>query len=659
MAWNDSLDEGSPVYNLAISNERVIRSLAGPGSGKSFAIKRRISRLIEEGVNPKKILAITFTRTSASDLRKEISSIELPGSDEVVACTVHSHAMSIIAKANVKDFTGRNPRMIIDHEIEPAFRDIKYPPDADIKTKKEYLDLYLSAWANMQQDDPGLPRNQIEQEFQDKIIQWLTYHHSVLVGEVIPIAIKYLQNNPASPEIGRFDTILVDEYQDLNKAEQEFIHLVKGDASILIVGDDDQSIYSFKKAHPEGIKQIDSIYGEFQDIAFDTIRRCPKTVTRMASELISKNSNRSLGALVPFEANQDGIVQIVQFNDNDKEIEGICRIVKNELASGAINPGDVLILAPRRHIGYRLRDKLISEEIPVKSYFRESVIKNLNVRMAYSTLYLLANPNDQISLRYLLGSRSADYRKRQYDILKEYADGNKTSIKNVLDKVIEGKIILKGISKITKKYREILQSLLEFKEQIKKDAVNALEYFINGDQDEIDFYEIIGIYQRAINKYPYPEVFTEELFSDWLSKIVKELSESIAQIDSPEEINHVRIMSLHASKGLSAKLVILVSMIDELIPFFSEPPKDANEELRIIEEQRRLFYVAITRTKSSTGSYPGRLIISSYIWIDDGIEALKMGLKARSDKHLRVSATRYISDFGRTSPKTILGEDLT
>ena len=184
-----------------------------------------------------------------------------------------------------------------------------------------------------------------------------------------------------------------------------------------------------------------------------------------------------------------------------------------------------------------------------------------------------------------------------------------------------------------------------------------MEYFINSDQDEIDFYEIIGIYQRAINKYPYPEVFTEELFSEWLSKIVKELSESIAEIDSPEEINHVRIMSLHASKGLSAKLVILVSMIDELIPFFSESPKDTNEELRIIEEQRRLFYVAITRTKSSTDSYPGRLIISSYIWIH-GIEALRMGLKARSDNYLRVSATRYISDFGRTSPRTILGKEL-
>lgn len=657
MAWNDGLSADSPVYQMAISSEKVIRSLAGPGSGKSFAIKRRIARLIETGCDPQKILAITFTRNSASDLRKEISNIELPNIEKVVARTVHSHAMAIILKSDVKDYTKRNPRMIIDHEIESALRDIDYPPDADIRYRKQMLDTYLSAWANFQFEDPGMPRSPVEEEFQKRIVEWLTYHQAVMVGEVIPIAINYLKNNPACDEIGKFDTILVDEYQDLNKAEQEFIHLIKGDASILIVGDDDQSIYSFKNAHPEGIKEINLLYGDYLDVPFSIIRRCPKTVTKMASKLISKNSNRSLGELIPYDKNQDGEVHIIQWNDNEKELDGVFNIIKSELDGEKVSPGDILVLAPRRLIGYRLRDKLSLEGIPVKSYFRESVIKNNNVRRAYSILYLSAFPEDKVSLRYLIGFGSSDYRMKQYKIVLEYANINSISIRNVLDLLVSEKIKIKGVSTIVKEYIKVLEQINRFKHKIKVDTQNAFEFFINGEQDEVDFYEIISMYQGILFNNPLPEEYDDEYFSIWLSKISNEISESIALIDSPEEIDHVRIMSLHSSKGLSAKFVILLSMIDEFMPFIPKHEFSKEELGRIIEEQRRLFYVAITRTKSSENEYPGRLIISSYIWIH-GIEALKMNLSANPKKYLRVSATRFVNDFGRTAPRTILGKDL-
>lgn len=658
MAWNDGLDEDSPVYRMAVSDEKVIRSLAGPGSGKSFAIKRRITRLIEKGVTPDKILAITFTRTSASDLRKEISNIKLPNIERVNARTVHSHAMSIIMKSDVKEYTKRNPRMIIDHEIEPALRDIDYPPETDIREKKKLLETYLSAWANNQSEDPGLPRNPVEEEFQSRLIKWLTYHQAVMVGEVIPIAINYLRNNPACGEIGKYEAVLVDEYQDLNKAEQEFIHLIRGDASILIVGDDDQSIYSFKNAHPEGIKNIDSLYGDFQDVSFNTIRRCPIQVTKMASSLISKNTNRSLGVLVPFDKNQNGEIQIIQWNDNDKELEGIHKIIKSEIDSERVKPGEILVLAPRRLIGYRLRDKLSLDGIPVKSYFRESVIKNENVRKAYSLLYLIAFPDDKVSLRYLLGAGSSDYRMKQYKVLFDYAIGNNKSIREVLGLLVEEKISLKGLPTIVKEYVKMLGVLNQFKEKLKSDSLNAFEMFINGEQDEIDFYELINIYQSYIATNPLPDVFDDDTFIQWLRGAASNISDSIALIDSPEEIDHVRIMSLHASKGLSAKFVILLSMIDEFMPFLPRLDIPEGEINKIVEEQRRLFYVAITRVKSSERDYPGRLIISSYIWIH-GIEASRMGLSANPKKYLRVSSTRFINDFGRTAPRTILGKELS
>jgi DNA helicase II / ATP-dependent DNA helicase PcrA len=653
MPWNDDLVTDTPAHKLASSSAPVIRSLAGPGSGKSFAIKRRIARLMESGVDPSKILAITFTRTSAADLRKEIASIEADGADLVVARTLHSHAMSILMKAEVQEVMKRNPRMIIDHEITPALRDINFPENSKISDRTDLLRSYEAAWATLQIEKPGFPRSEIEKEFESRLVQWLCDHQAIMIGEVVPLALRYLRDNPASPEVGKYQAILVDEYQDLNKAEQMFIKILKKDADIVIVGDDDQSIYGFKNAHPEGIKQLGEIYGDFEDISFDTIRRCPKKVTEMASELISKNTNRSLGSLQAFDKNQDGKVEIIQWKDDKEEIDGLLRIVKNELDSAIVKPEDILILSPRRLIGYKLRDKLLSSGIRVKSYFRENIIKNESVRRAYSLLYLFAFPEDKISLRFLLSCKSQNHRAKPYKIISDYANINSLSIREVLNKILEGEITINNISSLVKEYKKILIDLKNIEDKLLSDEKYLFSLFSIAADDEADFYELQSIYQSAIQNKPKPEEVSDSKLQIWFSDIVKEITESIALPDSPENIDHVRIMSLYASKGLSAKIVIVVSMIDNLMPFI---PKDSDtvKTKKAIEEQRRLFYVAISRCKSSEKEYPGRLIISSFIWIDP-TDASRMGIVTNRKQ---MAATRFINDFGTTAPQTILGEDV-
>jgi superfamily I DNA/RNA helicase len=654
MAWYDSIDIESSAYKLASSTEHIIRSIAGPGSGKSFAIKHRILRLLEEGIEPTKILAITFTRTAAADLRKEISDIGVQGCEKIEVRTIHSHAMLLLRRSEVKEFTKRLPRITLEHEIDPALRDIECPAGSSVNDRKQLKKFYEAAWANLQEDDPGLPRNKAEEEFHEELITWLTDHQGMMIGEVIPLALNYLQNNPASPEIGKYHAILVDEYQDLNKAEQVFIHLLRGSADMVIVGDDDQSIYSFKYAYPDGIRNISDLYGEYFDINFNNIHRCPKRVTGMASALISKNPNRMLSELVPYEKNQDGLVDIAQWNNYEEEIDGIVTIIRNEIEKKFVSPGDILVLVPRRLVGYKIRDKLIAQGIPAKSYFREDVIKNNPVRRAYSLIYLLANPNDKISLRYLLGYGSTDFRMKQYKIIKSYAGGKSLPIRDILDNILNGKIEIKNISNLLKEYRKILIDLIALRDRLIQDPTHIFEYFYQ-DGDEDEFYEIVSIFQKIVNKNPFVNTNNEIDFNIWIRHIVNELTETIAMPDSPDEENDVRIMSLHASKGLSAKFVIMASMIDDLMPFI---PKDEQDIQKTIEEQRRLFYVAMTRCKSSESGYPGRLIISSFISIY-GIDAVKMGISMENARHnKKVSASRFINDFGRTAPLAVLGNTL-
>ena len=301
MSWNNGLAEGTPAYEFASSNAPTLRTVAGPGSGKSFAIGRRIARLISEGLKPGRILAITFTRTAAKDLKDDISKLDVEGSENVLATTIHSYALSLLMRADIIEQTGRTPRMILDHEIAPALRDLDNDAFGGVKDKKFLLDQYLAAWASLQTDDAGFANDAIQEQFEQELVHWMRRHKGMHVGEVIPVAIRYLRNNPASPAIGKFDVVLVDEYQDLNKAEQEFIRLIRGDASLVIVGDDDQSIYGFKFANPDGIRNIEDLHGAYIDIPFNLCRRCPTQVTNLASQLISKNPDRTLGELGPVD----------------------------------------------------------------------------------------------------------------------------------------------------------------------------------------------------------------------------------------------------------------------------------------------------------------------------------------------------------------------
>ena len=652
MTWNNELEEGSPAYNLAASNAPTIRAVAGPGSGKSFAIKKRILRLLEERVRPEKILAITFTRAAAQDLETEISSLGVEGAGQVHSRTVHSHALRILMNEDVLEQTGRYPRMVIEHEQQPILRDIGREEFGGINGKNKLLKAYLAGWARLQQDEAGFVQTPNDEDFKTDLINWLDFHGGILVGEVIPIVIDYLRNNPATEHIEKYDYILVDEFQDLNKSEQEFIRLIRGQSNLVIVGDDDQSIYGFKFAHPQGIQEINTLFGEYNDVPFDVCRRCPTLVTKMASKLISKNPNRTLGDLNHFEKNPEGEVNIVQWPDFDSEIAGLSNFVVKELEKGIIKPQDILILTPRREIGYLLKKRISNKNIPVESYFRESIIKKPNVQRAFSLMNFIANPEDKISLRFLLGFESTDYRKNQYATIKNIASEKKQSIQKVLDLILNGRIPKTHLKTIIATYRKILKDVCNLRKMILKDPENALaRFFVQSDDDKQDFYELDQVYRSVIKEIGTEQLENIENFQQWFKKVMDLLLTTIVSPITPKDIDHIRIMSLHSSKGLSAKFVILTSMIDTLIPFL--PDTDDREIQLATQEARRLFYVAITRCKASK-SFDGRLVISSFLSIPR-IEAAKMGIKAETK---RTRTTRFVSDFGTVSSRPIKGTDL-
>ena len=643
MSWYTGLDKNSAAYRFANDKSKTIRVVAGPGTGKSFGLQRRVARLLEEGQNPKKILAVTFTRTAAQDLRNEIQAIGVDGSEKVIAKTLHSFCFGLLNKRDIITKTGRFPRPILEFEQKPMLYDINNV-FGKLRDKQKRLQAFEAAWARLQSEEPGFPFEDIDRQFEKEIINWLKNHKAMLFGEMIIETFHYLRNNPQCSERREFDHILVDEYQDLNKAEQAVVDLLATNCNLAIIGDDDQSIYSFKHAHPEGIQEFPKTHPGCDAIDFDQCRRCPKKVVIMAARLISKNTNRTLGDLQIFDKNQDGEVKIAQWKSLEDEIKGISQKVYTDILNNHINPEDVLILAPVRKIGYRIRDALVQLGISAKSYFRETAISTDDLKYNFALLNLMANSNDMVALRFLLGYGSQDYRTKSYLRLLDFAIKHELSIFNVLEQSVAGKIKIPNTSSIVKKYSEIMKQVKEIKIVINNDGEALINIFAEDIPENNDFRSILI---EAVNE---SEEEQENGLEAWLQKIYSYIVERVSFPENTSERDHVRIMSLHASKGLSAKYVVVMSAIDELIPRLD---KESDISLdKQLEEQRRLFYVAITRCKSSDVGYAGTLIISSFVGLP-GSEALAINILASPYNWRSVSASRFIRDFGETAPATV------
>jgi DNA helicase II / ATP-dependent DNA helicase PcrA len=427
LSWNTGLT--GKALSIAQTAASPLRVLAGPGTGKSFAIMRRVARLLEEGTGPERLLAVTFTRTAAADLRRELSRLGVPGSDKVDAGTLHAFCFRTLQQASVLAQTHRHPRPLVtfsekgvmQFEAKPMLCDLdaRY---GDQRQKSKRVLAFEAAWARLQWNTPGFVVQPLDQEFHDDLIEWLRYQEAMVLGELIPQTLAYLRANPTVPVLSAYDHVVVDEYQDLNRAEQDLIDLLASAGSLSIVGDEDQSIYRFRHANPDGIREFHTTHASTHDETLDECRRCPQLVVSMADHLIRRNHPAGTPPrLVPMAARPAGEVHIVQWDDLPAEIAGLAAYVKELTQVRSVAPADILILSPRKYVGYGLRDAMVAHGIPAHSFYNEEALDDAEAQHAFTLLTLVANPSDRVAYRCWLGFGSNDWRRGQYATLRAAA----------------------------------------------------------------------------------------------------------------------------------------------------------------------------------------------------------------------------------------------
>lgn len=640
MAWDSGLDKGSVAYAIASAPEPRVRVIAGPGTGKSFAMKRRVARLLESGSAPNEVLAVTFTRVAAEDLHRELQKLDTPGCEELQGQTLHSLAMRILARKHVLEAVGRAPRPLNSFETKAMICDLAGENGGKRAVKRMIQD-YTAAWAQSQGDEPGFAKTSEEKHFQAQLLDWLDFHQGMLIGELIPYLVRYLKDNPAGAERKEFRHLLIDEFQDLNKAEQTALAYLGEAAEICIVGDDDQSIYSFKNAHPDGIRQWKELHPECADLEMADCHRCPTTVVDMANALIAVNKSRLPRALNPLQDKGPGEIVIVQVPYLWSEGKWIANKVSELLASG-VHPSDIIILVQRAVASRPILEALKQAGVPAKSYYEESQLDSEAAQERFATFKLLLNNEDRVALRYLLGAGDGDFRRNAYARVRAHCEASGDSPWIAMQKLADDVLKLSHTKPLVERFKAI-RNELDTLDVLKADLpafVDAL--FPAGDEN---LSELRGLAVAQLEAAGTPE------------GLLGGMMEEITQPDIPPTVQEVRLMSLHKSKGLSSPFVFIAGCVEGILPAAPDPewPKEVKDAA--LEEARRLFYVGITRVKSDLANgRPGNLFISypQLMTIKDAYGA-NVAFKSKYGPMANLLTSRFLSDLGPAAPKPTTG----
>ena len=624
-----------PALEIAKTDAKRLRVTAGPGTGKTYALRQRVTRLLEQGQDPARIWAVTFTRNAAAGLSRDLAGLGIPGCERLRVGTLHSYCFDLLRSEGVE---GSAPRPVMTlspscfrFEGDMLVGDLmgEQPEFGDEWECSERMRRLEAGWAKMDWDTPGRPPDETNRMFERRLDAWLNFHGATLISKFVPDTLRFLREGRASGALGAFDHVIVDEYQDLNRAEQEIVNLVSERGSLAIVGDADQSIYGFRHAHPAGIENFRERHPETLDVSLVECRRNPAQVVDIANSLIAKNHPHGAPPrLQPMTNAQEGEVHIVNWDTMDGEVRGIAQYVKHLTGSRGYKPGDILVIIPRRQFGPEIRDAINEQHVPVHSYDQEE--PDDAAQRALALFALLGNGEDRVALRWWLGRGDECNRVGPYRKLREHCEANGKSPRAVLEEMERGETNLPGALPLLGPFREALRETERLSAMSLRDAVDCL--LPEGDGGCSALREI-----------------AERALADGADagSLHGRIVDGVIDPGAPD-YDHVRIMTAHKSKGLTSRVVIVARCCDGLVPFRAGWLTE-DERAAKMAEDRRLFYVAITRCGEI-------LVLSSFVAMTVGeCHGLRIP-RARHAGRRHAMPSPFIEELGPAAPGAISGD---
>src|SRR5437773_969735 len=266
----------------------------------------------------------------------------------------------------------------------------------------------------------------------------------MLIGELVPIALRFLQANPHAAVLPVYRAVLVDEFQDLNKADQALVDVLATKANLTVVGDDNQSIYRFRHANPEGIRVFPAQHPGAISHAIEECWRCPPNIVAMSNDLIAHDPVARQTPLTAQPGRAAASVYIVQHPTLGDEGDTLAAYIDQYLNQrNGLPPGQVLVLSPRRIFGNGVRDALIRRRRNAMSFFWEDALAADAAAEGFCLLTLLVRRDDRAAYRAWLGLGDTDGNRAGYTRVRAHAQEHSLEPFDVCEQLSAGQINLR------------------------------------------------------------------------------------------------------------------------------------------------------------------------------------------------------------------------
>ena len=591
-------------YEAVVKTEGPCLVIAGAGSGKTKVLTYKIAYLMsEKKVLPWNIIAITFTNKAANEMKERIAGLVGDAARDLWMGTFHSICVRILRK--FIDRIGFDSSFIIfdTSDQKTLVKQCMKELQIDDKTFSDKGILSEISNAKNEMLEPEQYSTRVGNDYRKSKIatvyelyqKKLKENNAIDFDDIINYTIKILMENPDVLQYyaNKFQYVLVDEYQDTNKSQFTLITLFASvHGNITVVGDNDQSVYSFRGADITNILNFEKDFPGTQIIKLEQNYRCTGNILKIANEVIKNNEVKYEKKL--WTQNEEGRLPKVYQADNEYEegtyiVEQIEHLKREEYYKYS----DFAILYRMNTQSRAIEDILRRENVPYKiigglKFYERKEIKDI---IAY--LRLIQNTADNLSLNRIINEPKRGIGKTSLDNVADIAGQYNVSMYEVIKNANQY-----GLNRVylnSREFIDTMEGLIAKKDELTVSKLIELTLNKTGYTRALEAENSVEADNRIANLEEFLTVaieFEEESADNQLSDFLEGITLSSDLDNNEEEVDSVTLMTLHSAKGLEFPVVFLVGMEEGIFPGYQ-----SMQEPKELEEERRLCYVGITRAK--------------------------------------------------------------
>ena len=585
-----------------LTNDKPLLILAGAGSGKTRVLTTKIAYLIENGlVSEFNILAFTFTNKAAREMKERVSDILNKDISHMWIGTFHS-ICSRILRRNI-DYLSYNPNFTIydtqdsKNLVKEVMKSLKI--DEKIMATKTVISK-ISDYKNKMVDPEEVieksfyPRERMIGEIYEGYEKQKKKNNALDFDDLILMTLRLLRNHQEVKDrySNLFQYIFVDEYQDTNKAQYELIRLLTSNhENICVVGDSDQSIYSWRGADIQNILDFEKDYKNAEVILLEQNYRSSQNILDAANLLIKNNTERKEKNL--WTENKKGEEVIYKrLNDERQEAQDVINHIY-QMHHDGISFKDMAILYRTNAQSRSFEEKLMYEGIPHKVVGGLKFYDRKEVKDMIAYMYFIANQDDNLSLKRIINTPKRGIGDTTVQKLENYSIRTGQSLFDAIFDEDLSEVLTSGTINKLRKFGNMIQTLIEDAKSLSVTEIlwqiydkSTYQKMLVESKNIEDKSRIENIESLINAASEFEKDNPEAKLNEYLQSV-----SLLSDVDKTTEDSGVSLMTIHAAKGLEYDLVFLTGMEEGLFP-----SKMAMEEGGL-EEERRLCYVAITRAK--------------------------------------------------------------